>query len=116
MKYFSKKQTGIFWLFVIASGLLESLDATACAEVYFKVGAGYQFLRTESLIMQDGSKQQLAHTSPISARIELGVQKGNLSYGIAHHSNWFAGWPVNNDPEFDKSEVFIDYKFTLWGM
>jgi hypothetical protein len=30
MKYFSKKQTVIFWLFVIAIGLMSGLDATAC--------------------------------------------------------------------------------------
>lgn len=103
-------------LILAAFAMLYAASTKACDEVYLKVGAGYQFLRTDSLITEDGSRHKLTHTSPISARIELGLQKGNLSYGIAHHSNWLSGWPVNNEPEFDKTEVFMDYKFTLWGM
>lgn len=74
---------------------------------YLKVGAGYKFSETE-INYYDGSRNH-----PISARFELGVEKGNLTYGISHDSQWFQGFPFNNNMEYGKSEIFVDYKFEL---
>lgn len=73
-----------------------------CTE-YATVGAGYKFHEKE-LYFQDGSTNH-----PISARMELGRECGPWSFGLSHHSQWFAGWPVNGKREYGKSEVFIDY-------
>lgn len=103
-------------LIIAALIMLYSVSSKACDEVYLKIGAGYKFQQTEYLQTQDGARHTLDHTSPISARIEIGVQKGKLSYGLSHHSNWLSGWPVNNDTEYTKTELYVDYRFTLWGM
>jgi hypothetical protein len=80
---------------------------TGCSSTrnYVKVGAGYKFNET-SIDFYDG-----ASTSPISARIEAGQHNGAWSYGISHHSQWLRGWPVNNNTEYYKTELFIDYEW-----
>jgi hypothetical protein len=112
MKYFSKKQTAIFWLFVLAIGLLSSLDATACDGAYLKIGAGFKFQEDDSFML-NGEKHKKDPISPISARIELGVQKGAWSYGVSHGSQWADGAPFNDRDEPHRSEVFLDYR---WGL
>jgi len=85
------------------------LSGCTSTPTYIKLGAGYKF--TESDIKwRDGSG-----TNPISARIEVYKENGNVSYGISHHSQWFTGFPFNNNLEYSKTEVFVDYKFTLGG-
>lgn len=86
------------------------LVITGCTHTpYVKVGAGYKVSETE-LRFDDGSSA----SSPISARIDIGMQKGNFTYGLSHHSQYFTGRPFNNDMEYQKTEVFVDYtyKFT----
>ena len=85
-------------LFLLCSG---------CSSTYLKVGAGYKLNET-NINWYDGSS-----SDPISARIELYKESGDLSYGISHHSQWFTGFPFNNNLEYSKTEVFIDYKFSL---
>lgn len=75
---------------------------------YCKVGAGYKF--DEAYVYWgDGEKNH-----PVSARFECGVEDGALSYGGAHHSQWKTGAPFNDGYEYYKTEIFIDYKFTIW--
>jgi hypothetical protein len=89
------------------TALATAIVVSGCAGhiPYVKVGAGYK-LKESDIIWQDGNKNH-----PISARIELGVDKGPWSYGYSHHSQWLTGWPVDNGLEYSKHEVFIDYKW-----
>lgn len=89
--------------------LIPVILAFGCANknTYFKVGSGYKFAETE-INYYDGSRNH-----PISARFELGIEEGNLTYGISHDSQWFQGFPFNNKMEYGKSEIFVDYKFEL---
>jgi len=82
---------------------------------WIKVGAGYKFedsVHTHKWI--ENGEVKTTSSDPISARIEL-IYKydNNLSFGIAHHSQWLTGFPFNNDRETSKTEFFIDYTFNL---
>jgi len=104
------KKLIIFCLFVLSVGVMESY---ACDEIYFKVGAGYKFEEMKTF-NYEGEEHHFTELSPYSARFELGVQKGNISYGVSHHSQWSTGVPFNNKGEPYKTEVFVDFKFTLF--
>jgi len=83
---------------------------TGCASpTYVKVGTGYKVNET-NIDWKDGSK-----SDPVVARIEVFKKSGAVTYGVSHSSQWFQGWPVNNELEYAKTEVFIDYTFTIGG-
>lgn len=86
---------------------------THAADNYLKIGTGYKLQETEKIYDNEGGISYLETGGPISARIELGRESGNWTYGISHHSQWFAGWPCNDDDEVQKTELFIDYKFSF---
>jgi hypothetical protein len=96
-------------LIIPAALILFTTSALADAKPYFKVGAGYKFKET-AITWADGNK-----TQPVSARFELGIEDGPITYGYSHHSQWATGWPVDNGYEYSKHEIFIDYKFDLSG-
>ena len=82
------------------------------SKTYITLGAGYKFMETD--IVFRNSKGEFNNNNPISARIELGYQYSkNIRFGISHHSQWLAGWPINDDAEYGKTELFIDYTFNL---
>ena len=93
--------------------LIALFTCDAKADIYIKIGTGYKLIETEYVRLDDGSRVDLATGGKISARIEIGKESGNWSYGLAHQSQWFAGFPFNKDEETEKSEIFIDYKWTL---
>lgn len=114
----AKIQIAIWVAAVIASALLMfSPSAKAdCDEIYLKVGAGYKFDEQKEIrLQQDSGKVYEIANSPYSARFETGVECGNLTYGISHHSQWATGIPFNDTGEYYKTEFFIDYKFS-WGI
>jgi hypothetical protein len=80
-----------------------------CSTTYVKVGAGYK-LQESDIDWRDGSDNH-----PVSARVEVYKKQGALSYGVAHHSQWLQGRPFNDGLEYSKTEVFIDYTFSLGG-
>lgn len=84
-------------------------------EIYFKVGAGYKVAQHDSFRYQ-GQLYKFDDVSPYSARFELGVQKGRFTYGVAHYSQWDSGFPFNDKEEPNRTELFIDVKFTLWEL
>jgi hypothetical protein len=87
--------------------------ATAeCSEVYLKVGAGYKFSENDSVTL-NGQDYEIDNAHPISARFEIAKECGNVSFGVAHHSQWATGAPFNDKKEYQKSELYIDYKFSL---
>ena len=101
--------------------LLTAVMITGCANQvpYFKVGAGYKVSETEHQYCTNShsngfmtvSTNCVTGNNPISARIQLGVEDGNFRYGIDHHSQWMQGAPVNDDSEYQKTEIFVDYVF-----
>ncbi len=116
MKKFDKcKIIGIYILAVILMTVLFVKSVSAeqfnvskyLSKSYVTVGIGYKLEET-SLTFKDGNM-----SSPVSARLEMGIKDGNITYGISHHSQWFTGFPFNNDMEYGKTEIFIDYKFQL---
>lgn len=81
---------------------------TGCATThipYVTVGAGYKVDEKNFINLTTNERVN----EPISARIEVGVEAGAIKYGVSHHSQWFSGFPFNNDSEYFKTEIFIDY-------
>lgn len=94
----------------IALSLLLPSLAIADEDWSIYVGVGYKF---QEVILYDEDKFKEAPRDPISARISIEKEDGNIRYGIAHHSQWFTGFPFNDKQEYSKTEVFIDYRFQL---
>lgn len=94
-------------LLYIVSLIAILLVVAGCANPYAKAGIAYKVQET-NIDFYDGSAQD-----PITARLELGFEDGNVSWGVSHHSQWFTGAPFNNDLEYSKTEIFLDYKFEL---
>lgn len=86
------------------------LASSSHADFYIKIGTGYKFVETDELTVA-GVDYTVDDADPISARIEIGQERGNWSYGVSHHSQWATGAPFNDKKEYFKTEVFIDYKF-----
>lgn len=94
--------------------LLLASPVMACDEIYLKVGTGYKFDEQDKAVLE-GKEYYYTDVSPYSARFETGVECGNLTYGISHHSQWATGFPFNDTGEYYKTEFFIDYKIS-WGI
>ena len=94
--------------------LIASHAKASCDTAFAKVGAGYKFNEQKEFVY-DGQSFEFYNVSPYSARFEIGVECENLTYGIAHHSQWATGAPFNNKGEYYKTEIFIDYKFE-WSL
>ena len=92
---------------LLALALLIS-GCTSTSTTYCKIGVGYELHATE-ITWGDGSPND----SDITARFACGIEDGNISYGLFHSSQYLTGRPFNNDSEYEKTELFIDYKFTL---
>jgi curved DNA-binding protein CbpA len=109
----------LFALVAITVALLLSGVANAGDYSYYvKVGAGYKVAEPDhAIFVVDGESRELwLNTgSPISARMEVGIETGSLTFGVAHYSQWFDGWPVNEREENYKTEIFVDYKFSFGG-
>jgi hypothetical protein len=87
--------------------ILITVLLSGCSTTYLKVGTGYK-LRESDIDWRDGSQ-----SSPLTARIELFQRSGGITYGVSHHSQWLQGWPFNDDMEYGKTELFIDYTFEI---
>lgn len=99
---------------IAAMIMIPSICMAECDEIYLKAGAGYKFDEQDS-ITYAGVDYNYVDVSPYSARFETGVECGNLSFGISHHSQWATGAPFNETGEYYKTEFFIDYKIS-WGL
>ena len=83
------------------------------SKTYVKIGAGYKFDEL-TIYMKDGDGNEYKFNDPYSARIEIGYNfTKNIKFGISHHSQWGTGYPFNDKKEPNKTELFIDYTFTL---
>lgn len=90
--------------------LLFTIPSFACDQAYIKIGSGYKFAEREIYFTKkDGT--QYKFSDPISARFEVGMECGAITFGVSHHSQWATGKPFNNEDEPHKSEFFIDYKW-----
>lgn len=98
-------------LVVMLCGVADYASAE-CSDIYLKVGAGYKFAENDSVTLE-GKDYEIDNAHPISARFEIAKECGNLTFGVAHHSQWATGAPFNDKKEWQKSELFIDYKFSL---
>jgi hypothetical protein len=77
-------------------------------KTYIAVGAGWKF--HEAKIYYHGKQ----YNDPISARIEISYEYSkHITFGVSHHSQWLTGFPVNTDKEPAKTELFIDYTFSI---
>jgi hypothetical protein len=103
-------KTILFFVVMIASTFSFAGDYS----YYVKIGTGYKIDQPKyDTFMINGQEQVFIsnYGSPLSARFEAGIEKGAWTVGIAHHSQWFDGWPVNHNDEYYKTELFVDYKF-----
>lgn len=114
-----RENKGLVLLMVVVSMILLVIaeeSAADCDEIYIKAGAGYKFDEQKEIRLQrDNGKVYEIANSPYSARFEGGFECGNLTMGVAHHSQWATGAPFNDAGEYYKTEFFIDYKFS-WGI
>lgn len=92
----------VFALIFLAFSAEQAKADDKCSPVYTKVGVGYKFVEYKY--------RDFDYVSPYAARIEIGVECGNLSFGVGHQSQWTTGWPVDKREEPNKTEFFIDYK------
>lgn len=83
------------------------LNSCASQGYYVKAGIGLKIQETD-IKWYDGSSNH-----PVAARLEAGKRMGSWTYGISHTSQWFTGWPVNNNNEYQKTELFLDYEWNL---
>lgn len=84
-------------------------------KTYVTIGAGYKFQETSLKLSKDGELSNW--DEPLSARIEVYYKySDNVTFGISHHSQWLTGFPFNDDSEYSKTEIFIDYTFSLGGL
>ena len=86
---------------------------TACSvkpPFQVKIGAGYKLDESD---MYGYSSVTPHDSSALSARLELFQEIDEWSYGVSHHSQWLTGVPFDNEWEYSKTEVFVDYTFTL---
>lgn len=105
------KKISVFIFMIFAAWSVQ-----ACDEIYLKIGAGDKFDEQKKVRLEmDNTKIYEIQNSPYSARFETGVECGNISYGISHHSQWATGAPFNSEGEYYKTEFFIDYKFS-WSL
>ena len=81
-------------------------------KTYVTIGAGYKFKESQFKYKENG--QTVRFNDPLSARFEIGYQYNkHIKFGVSHDSQWRTGFPFNNKKEPSKTEVFIDYTFTL---
>lgn len=82
-------------------------------KTYVSIGAGYK-IHESKLYYKNDNGDKYEWNDPYSARIEIGYNYSkNIKFGISHHSQWFSGFPLNDKEEYGKTELFIDYTFTL---
>lgn len=93
---------------LLLSALLSIPSCTPAVadSIYLKVGAGYKF---DELALYSSKTREMI-SDPLTARIEVGYEKGPLTFGVSHHSQWLRGWPVDDKLEYYKTELFVDYK------
>lgn len=82
-------------------------------KTYVTIGVGYKF-QEPKLTYTDKNGEEYIWNDPYSARFEIGYYYSkNVKFGISHHSQWATGFPFNDGKEYVKTELFIDYTFTL---
>jgi hypothetical protein len=101
----------LFALIVSIISLIVAINAKA--DIYIKIGSGYKLVETDHIVRTTGEKVYFHTGGKISARIEIGKESGNWTYGVSHHSQWATGFPFNDRDEPQKTELFVDYKWTL---
>ena len=83
------------------------------SKTYVTIGAGYK-IDELTIYMKNSDDSEYKFNDPYSARIEIGYNfTKNVKFGISHHSQWSTGYPFNDKKEPNKTELFIDYTFTL---
>lgn len=106
---------------MVLVGTMVSCDADAGGGLvhitpYLEVGAGYAFDTPYGQSMDDeyyswkGSNPVFMGAAGIEARWKRN-QNGYLDIGYTHISNWFTGFPFNNDGETGLDMVHIKYRW-----
>jgi hypothetical protein len=93
--------------------LIPLLLSTGCAltqDTYIKVKAGPKFSETKiNWTHQHSGSVQEAHI--IACSIAAGKTFNNWFIEVAHDSQCFDGWPVNNDAEYSRSGLYLGYEW-----
>lgn len=82
---------------------------------HFKTGLGYK-IHYQNYVNLNNKKHYYTDDSfqdKLSARFGLSRDFNNIEIGVWHHSQWFRGAPFSSGWEYHKTELFIDYKWTL---
>lgn len=92
--------------------ILLLLLLSACSvtqKPYVAMDIGYKLHETHIEYIREDSLTDSSH--PISTGIESGViiDDTGFTYGIRHDSQLFDGFPFNNDPEYQRTQLFIRY-------
>lgn len=107
------KQTKLALFALVVSIISFVVAINAKADIYIKIGSGYKLIETDHIVRTTGEKVYFNTGGKISARIEIGKESGNWTYGVSHHSQWLQGFPFDDEDELQKTELFVDYRWTL---
>ncbi|MDB4352462.1 hypothetical protein OAA60_03415 [Porticoccaceae bacterium] len=78
------------------------------SKTHITIGAAYKL--NENIRNYNGEPYKSSPT----ARLEVYYQYDKfIRFGVSHHSQWLKGKPFNDDWEYQKTELFIDYTFSL---
>jgi hypothetical protein len=101
------------YIFLLLLLISTSSVAFEYEKLYIKVGTGYKVMEPSGVYIE-GVEYDFDFGHPLTARIEFAYEYSEtIQFGIAHHSQWLDGWPVNSYQEYHKTELFIDYKFSF---
>jgi len=94
--------------------MLTACSSIPCSGLYGKIGAGYALSDSYTEQGVDDYGSVFKKNSPYVARLEAFTKCGNnINIGYSHRSQWLTGWPINDDKESNRDEVFFDYAFKL---
>ena len=79
-------------------------------DLYGRVAIGYKIQEPDHVVYND-QELNVSFGGPVSGFFELGYEKGPFSLGLKHDSQPFVGFPVDDDEEYYKTEVFASVKF-----
>ena len=91
---------------ILLVGLIILLSGCASPEwrTFVEAEFGYNVIEAPNEHMQ---------SCKYPARFTALREKGPLSFGVSHRSNYDCGWPVNNKSEYWQETIFVRKRFEI---
>jgi len=102
----------------IAFVVMLILSAAKCSadtpEFYVDIGIGYKLDEAEMFHKRGDHYYTYDDNGSPTAHIAAGVNMGKWRAEISHDSNWFNGAPFNGNWEYQRTELRVVRRFTIW--